>query len=250
MECAQCGVRSSIGYCHECEILLCEVCGNRCERCHKTVCRSHIQRTSSGRNICVSCVVANYEKRATQSKELRERRAERAEIGRKKKRTRDRDGVQGSPLVSESAPAEESFSFESLVRDDEPVAYRTSAPMESQSLRFESAPLADPDALNKRVLTGSASARKPMWLSGLVLAALSWLLLISALRASEVGAQKAILTLVAFLLSLGTLVWVTPSAISKEGGSARKRSRLVLLIGIAAFLGAVLVYVQRWSELN
>lgn len=239
MECAQCGIRSSVGFCHECEMLLCEVCGHQCERCHKTVCRSHIQRTSSGRNVCVSCVVDNYEKRATQSKELRERRAERAEMGRKTRRSRDSGGA------SAAARPAESFSFESLVQGDEPAPYAVPESPAAPGYRVDASALADPEALNRRLLTGSAQQRKPAWLGGLVLAALSWLLLVSALRASELGAQKAILALVALVLSLGTIAWTATTAFSRKPGPSRTRSRAVLAVGLAALLSVLYLYASR-----
>jgi len=201
--------------------------------------------------------VENYDKRATQSKELRERRAERAEIGRKTRRTRsrDRDHDRDTDNVRPSAPSGgksrsgENLSFASLIEDEEPAAYRISAPREeSQAVSYGGGGLVDPDALNKRVLTGSARGKKPIWLSGSVLAILSWVLLVSAYRATEMGAQKAILTLVALLLSLGAVAWLTPSALSKEVGPSRTRSRLVLLVGLAALVGAILIYVRRWLE--
>ena len=234
-----------MGFCHECEILLCEVCGNQCERCHKTVCRSHIQRTSSGRNVCVSCVVDNYEKRATQSKELREKRAARAELGRKTKRKREPGTVHGGEKSAES------FSFESLVGGDDPAPYALSEPAESApGLRLDSAPMLDVEALNRRVLTGSARERKPSWLSGLALAALGWVILISAYRASELGAQKAILTLIALILSLGTVLWTAPGAFAIVESRDRTRGRIVLLIGLAALVGAIYIYVRRWMEIG
>lgn len=245
MECAQCGIRSSVGFCHECEMLLCEVCGHQCERCHKTVCRSHIQRTSSGRNVCVSCVVENYEKRATQSKELREKRAVRAEIGRKTRRKREPGASQGGDNPSES------FSFESLVRGDETSPYAVSGPSAKEpAYRMDGMPLADPEALNRRVLTGSAQQGKPTWLTGLALAFMSWVFLLSAYRATEIGAQKAILTLVALILSIGTVVWTASGAFAILESRERTRGRAVFSLGLAALLGAILIYARRWMEFN
>ncbi|MBX3180720.1 MAG: hypothetical protein KF886_25515 [Candidatus Hydrogenedentes bacterium] len=230
-------MRSAVGYCHECEILLCEVCGNECDRCHKTVCRSHIQRTSSGRNICVSCVVANYDKRAQQSKELRERRAERAELGRKTRKRRS--GGEEQPRREERTPAGESLSFESLTRDLDETPYRASegAPEPGPSrVLYEGAPLVDEEALNRRVLTGSASTRTPPWISGLCVSALAWVVLFSAWGASEIGGQRTILSLVALVLSLGTVIWTGPGAFSKAASPARRWIRVAFGLGLIALL--------------
>lgn len=238
MECSECNVRSSVGFCHECEMLLCEVCSHRCDRCHKSFCRSHIQRTSSGRSICVSCVVANYDKRAKQSKELRERRAERAELGRKKRNAR--------------TGASEGFSFESLTKDEEPLpAAREEPPAEptyAPGRDFDASPLADAEALNARVLTGSASQRTPTWLSGLGLGIVSWLVLLAALNSSEIGAQRAILNLVALCLSLGTAVWTAPGAFAYVEGASRSRGRFAFSVGALALLCSAIMYYLRWAH--
>ena len=229
MECGDCGVRSSVSYCDECELLLCEVCGNVCERCHKVVCRSHIQRTSSGRNVCVSCVVANYDKRAKQSRELRERRAQRAELGRK--------------VRKHSARKEESLSFESLSRDLGPGP---SVPAPAPDLRdFHAIPVADPEQLNARVLTGSASRRSPTWISGLAMGVLAWLLCAGALRDAPFPVQQAIFNLVALLVSLGAVVLTCPGAFAKIAGPDRTRSRIAFAVGLGALLVAVGLYVMR-----
>lgn len=238
MECSECNVRSSVGYCHECESLLCEVCSNRCDRCHKTFCRSHIQRTSSGRNICVSCVVANYDKRAKQSKELREKRATRAELGRKTRKVR--------------AAEEKGFSFESLTRDEDPLPatnYLSEQEPSAPDRDFDTPPIIDTEALNARVLTGSASRRTPTWMSGLALALLSWGMVIAALRSSDVGAQRGILTLLALLLSLGTVVWTAPGAFAKEASQNRSRGRAALAVGsVALVYTAILLYLRSGSS--
>ncbi|GMV98971.1 MAG: hypothetical protein AMXMBFR84_01110 [Candidatus Hydrogenedentota bacterium] len=64
MECAVCEVRSSVGYCIECQKLLCETCSTPCEQCGKLCCEDHAYETRSGRILCVNCYGEREEKRA------------------------------------------------------------------------------------------------------------------------------------------------------------------------------------------
>jgi len=245
MECAECGVRSAVGYCGECETLLCEVCGRTCSQCGKIACRSHLQRTSSGRNICVSCVVLHYDKRARQSKERRERRAEEVAMGGK---TRKHHKHAAEP---------ESLSFEALARDMGPLAapipdFRDDEPDRPDSesgkhpIIVNRGPLADADALNARVLTGSANTRTPPWLGGLGMGVVSWVLCFAARSQSESALEDGILNGVALLISFGTVVWTAPGAFSKEAASARTWCRVALLVGIGALVFAGLLGAARW----
>jgi hypothetical protein len=62
MECAICQLRSSVGYCAECKALLCEVCNETCSHCGAVVCPECLVETSSGRELCKTCM-AKYQKR-------------------------------------------------------------------------------------------------------------------------------------------------------------------------------------------
>jgi hypothetical protein len=245
MECAECGVRSAVGYCGECETLLCEVCGRTCSQCGKIACRSHLQRTSSGRNICVSCVVLHYDKRARQSKERRERRAEEVAMGGK---TRKHHKHAAEP---------ENLSFEALAREIGPLAapipeYRDEDPERSDNesgrpqIVVNRGPLADADALNARVLTGSANTRTPPWLGGLSMGVISWILCFAARGQSESALEDGILNGVALLISFGTVVWTAPGAFSKEATSARTWCRVALMVGLGALVFAGLLGAARW----
>lgn len=245
MQCAECGVRSAVGYCTECETMLCEVCGRTCSECGKIACRSHLQRTSSGRNICVSCVVLHYDKRARQSKERRERRAEEVALGGK---TRKHHKHTHEP---------ENLSFEALARDLGPVStplivpvpreeQEAPAPFEpSHHHDFDHGPLRDREALNARVLTGSAATRTPPWLSGMGLGLVSWLLAFAATGPSDMALQQGILSAVALLLSLGTVAWTASGALSKVAAPGRSRCRVALAIGAAALLFSGMLLVNN-----
>lgn len=63
MDCQVCGVRSSVGYCGECQKILCETCGVICENCKKISCSDHIHETSGGRLLCTACYEERREKR-------------------------------------------------------------------------------------------------------------------------------------------------------------------------------------------
>lgn len=247
MQCAECGVRSAVGYCDECETLLCEVCGRTCSQCGKVACRSHLQRTSSGRNICVSCVVLHYDKRARQSKERRERRAEDAAMGGKTRKhhkpAAEAENLSFEALAREQGPvAVPVFSPEARADDAEPASFDSKRHHDN----FEHGSLRDKEALNARVLTGSATTRTPPWLSGFALGALSWVLCLAARGPSEMGLQQGLLSAVALLLSAGTVVWTAPGTLSKEAAPGRTRCRAALALGAGALVFAGLLFVQNW----
>ena len=163
--------------------------------------------------------------------------AERAELGRKTRKRRS--GGEEQPPREERTPAGESLSFESLTRDLDEAPYRASegAPEPGPSrVLYEGAPLVDEEALNRRVLTGSASTRTPPWISGLCVSALAWVVLFSAWGASEIGGQRTILSLVALVLSLGTVIWTGPGAFSKAAIPARRWIRVAFGLGLVALL--------------
>ncbi|MBI5094136.1 MAG: hypothetical protein HZB26_17050 [Candidatus Hydrogenedentes bacterium] len=56
MECSICLVRSSVGYCSACQILLCDECGISCTKCGKLVCSQHVHETRSHKQLCPECM--------------------------------------------------------------------------------------------------------------------------------------------------------------------------------------------------
>ena len=61
MECSVCNTRSEVDSCWKCHALLCEVCGETCERCGEMACPNHVHKTRSGHTLCSQC---NEERRA------------------------------------------------------------------------------------------------------------------------------------------------------------------------------------------
>ena len=55
MDCFVCNSRSAVDSCSECQALLCEVCGVKCDQCGKMVCPDHVHKTRHGHNLCVRC---------------------------------------------------------------------------------------------------------------------------------------------------------------------------------------------------
>lgn len=72
MECLVCQIRSSVGFCAECQGLLCETCGVPCEQCGSPSCPTHVHETRSGRKLCIKCYEDRQTKRA-QAKAAAER---------------------------------------------------------------------------------------------------------------------------------------------------------------------------------
>ncbi len=56
MDCSVCNVRSSMGYCDECNTLLCEDCAIKCVKCSKLMCPDHQRITKGGRILCHTCM--------------------------------------------------------------------------------------------------------------------------------------------------------------------------------------------------
>ncbi|NIA13483.1 MAG: hypothetical protein GWP08_05335 [Nitrospiraceae bacterium] len=74
MDCDVCDIRSSVGFCHECKKLLCEVCGAECAVCGKLLCDEHVEETRHGRQLCAECMA---ERRARRHRERRRAEGER-----------------------------------------------------------------------------------------------------------------------------------------------------------------------------
>jgi len=64
MECLVCQIRSSVGFCAECQGLLCETCGVPCEQCGSPSCPTHVHETRGGRKLCIKCYEDRQAKRA------------------------------------------------------------------------------------------------------------------------------------------------------------------------------------------
>ncbi|MCF6286162.1 MAG: hypothetical protein L3K26_13370 [Candidatus Hydrogenedentes bacterium] len=236
LEWGACKIRSSVGFCHECDMLLCEVCSHTCERCGTTVCKSHIQRSKSGRRICVSCVVHHYDKRAKKSLERREMRAEAvAAGGRGRHRSEHRQSAEES-----TASPKESLSFDALNQEGD---FRTSTAPMDEAVAFS--PVVDDDALNQRVLTGSANARTPAWASGLIMSIVAWALFFGALSGTRLGLQQVIFNVLSLIVGLGAMVWCGPASFGKGDKEIRVRSRIAFAIGLGVVLLSGLVFYVR-----
>ncbi len=55
MDCLVCNSRSAVESCVICHILLCEVCGSKCEKCGHVACSEHVHVTHSGKVLCRTC---------------------------------------------------------------------------------------------------------------------------------------------------------------------------------------------------
>lgn len=64
MECQECDFRSSVGFCHTCQKMLCEVCGAECTECGHFVCPEHGRETRSGKLLCPECQQARKKARS------------------------------------------------------------------------------------------------------------------------------------------------------------------------------------------
>jgi len=55
MDCLVCNTRSAVESCVVCHLLLCEICGVKCQMCGGTVCPQHIYTSHSGKVFCLPC---------------------------------------------------------------------------------------------------------------------------------------------------------------------------------------------------
>ena len=55
MDCLVCNTRSAVDSCAVCHVLLCEVCGAKCETCGHVACAKHLHTTHSGKVLCLPC---------------------------------------------------------------------------------------------------------------------------------------------------------------------------------------------------
>ncbi len=63
MDCDFCQMRGNVGFCVECQKLLCEECGKTCAECRKMVCPEHAGTTPHGRILCPACMEERRKKR-------------------------------------------------------------------------------------------------------------------------------------------------------------------------------------------
>ena len=78
MECGVCEIRSSIGYCIECQKLLCETCSQTCDECGKLMCPDHVYESRSGKIYCNPC---NERRKAARGSKHKSSKREAAAVG-------------------------------------------------------------------------------------------------------------------------------------------------------------------------
>lgn len=78
MECGVCDIRSSIGFCIECQKLLCETCSESCDACGKLMCPEHVHESRSGKVYCVGC---DQRRKADRKDKHRKHHGEGVEMG-------------------------------------------------------------------------------------------------------------------------------------------------------------------------
>jgi hypothetical protein len=109
MECQSCNVKSSVGFCSTCKMMLCEACGIACMQCGRLCCKEHVQRSSSGKRYCMACYEARRaEKRSERS--ARDRRADADSVPGGTSFAALTAGVEGTPPAkarAEEIPEEE-----------------------------------------------------------------------------------------------------------------------------------------------
>ena len=246
MECAVCQTRSAVGYCAKCHMMLCEVCGVVCEACGGIACRRHSARDAAGRALCPLCQAR--------------RKNEKTPVGQK-----------ASPRGSESSKREV-LTFEALSRELGHPEYKTGED-EAAGEAHEASPPSDrdkperrheprhqkhekhtrrysekldaeidEDAINARVLTGSAPKGTPVWLSGafigVVACVTTWLLrgFLADPRFQRIGFGFII------VIALGAVIWSGSGLLNRElSPRERKLSLIGIVLGLVAAIAGTLM---------
>lgn len=247
MECAVCQTRSAVGYCAQCKTMLCEVCGVACAACGSITCKRHSAKDAAGRSLCSQC------------------------------QTHQNSPAQPPPQpavpAKQTAPKPEVLTFDALAEElgrtewqggggpesDASQEARSSAPDDTQrkpaqdkparSAAQQTAPQRkklvmdmDEDAINARVLTGSAPKGTPVWLSGAFLGVVAcvttWLLrgFIADPRFQRIGSGLVI------VIALGAILW-SGSGLFNQNASSRDRKLCIIgiVLGLAAALAGTLL---------
>jgi len=212
MECSECGVRGSEGYCVVCHKLLCEVCATRCAVCSTILCDRHRERTTGGRDLCPRCMTRRNEERA-------------ARLLARSKRNHGHHHA-------------ESLSFQALQAgtDEMPGANFRADPGGDVVSRLAQAAV-DNEEINQRVLTASAHKTTPVWVSSLFLGGLCCVLLLLVVGRSGYQSLQPWMSYFIMFMSLLTAVW----AVHGMRQDAPTKERRLCLIGLVLAIFACIV---------
>lgn len=251
MPCIVCKSPDAPFHCIDCADPICREHAVACQGCGKAICPQHIQQTPGGRILCATCMAGRNERH-------RQRRLEREAAG----------------SAAAEKPTEAGFSFQDLMSDLPPattipvggipfqdIAEESpfGAPRELDDPRddrfagadgLDDAP--DPEVERKlaqmlgedetavRVLTGASPRSRPMWISGMLLGAITWGILYFIALNSSYNSIEPYISYVVVVLGIGTAAWGI-SGIRNENDTEteRKICWVPLLLGVSAIIVAL-----------
>ncbi|MBI2431248.1 MAG: hypothetical protein HYV26_00025 [Candidatus Hydrogenedentes bacterium] len=224
MECSVCKVRSTIGYCKECQRVLCEVCSIPCDRCKKLLCRVHRQRTPGGRNLCAECMAHRNARRAQQEQEKASKKEETFSF----QDLLDEFGDEVLPGPKKTAVKQEAAKIEEFRPD-----WAGEAPPEPPPK--QEPPKTTEDEINARILTGSAARSRPLWINSAIIGVMACLLGFTAGRNTYFGSLlQPWLSYVIMLVACAAILWAIMGWRQKEQPLRDRR-----LCGIGLVLGCI-----------
>lgn len=236
MLCAVCALNPAVAQCTECKQPICGTCGIKCTRCHTFLCKAHTTRTPSGRDLCPQCMALRNAHMAAQAVLQQQQRPTVA-------LNRSAETVAKTP-----APAEpiEAFSFQSLQADLPPMPEPKFAPADLPRAEPDMEALlkkvADVDAINARMLGGSASRRTPIWVSSIFISGIALVFSMGVASSPQsVIILQPYLSYFIILLSLASICWAASGMTRTEDSrSERNRCTIGILLSLAALSIAVL----------
>ncbi len=252
MPCIVCKSPESPYNCTDCADAVCRDHAVACSACRKALCPQHIQQTPGGRILCATCMAARNERH----------------------RQRRQEAAAAAPPAPE-APKAESFSFQDLISDLQPVPSAPGGGTGFQDLAadMQFAPprdlhdprddrnagqhglddVPDPEVERKlrqmlgedetavRVLTGASPKSRPMWISGTFLGVLTWGVCYFIALNSAYNSVEPYISYIVAVLALGTGAWgVSGLRNENDTESERKLSWIPLVLAISA--GAIALF--------
>ncbi len=249
MQCAVCQTRSPVGYCAKCHMMLCEVCGVPCEGCGGIACRRHSARDTAGRALCPLCQAREGVTKSSLEEKARPRGSESSKREVLTFEALSRELGDSEYKTGEDEAAGETR--EASLPSDRDKPERRHKPShhkrEKRTLRYSEKLGAeiDEDAINARVLTGSAPKGTPVWLSGAFIGVLAcvttWLLrgFLADPRFQRIGFGFVI------VIALGAVIWSGSGLLNRElPPRERKLSLIGVVLGLAAAVAATLMRAQ------
>ena len=214
MECSICNSRSSIGYCPDCQKLLCEECGVGCAQCGILLCEDHRIRVGEGIYYCKRCVKKSKDAISHGTPVPKHHRTTPVAI---------------EPVESNNHPTQEKnvappkgFSFEDLMADmeddgfeyqvkekasPEPEADTAGTARDAAAAKPRREPLVSDDPKEFVILASSAPQKTKLWVKTYVISFCALLVILFLWRFPNIGYIQPHTSYLAMFITLNGVFW-------------------------------------------